>query len=255
MRFPSWRATQPQDPADQAKLQERLTRLTTPPVPDDVPAPSVVTAPISPARAKLQELTGAGTPTLASAPITTAPPETKPPAEDPLPAAPAVTPEPVIAVAPISAAVEPVVALVPYSAPVTVLAAAPISAGPSSRTESDRRRRRKFGFFLFFAGLIVVFFVVRAIPGDWEIGPFRIDATGSAGDSASLYYSADPHAPFWLLVPTFNLPPRFFAARPNSSARPIVALASPSHSPSASASATASASPSSGPSPSASPSG
>src|SRR5712691_7825296 len=130
MRFLSWRPTQPQDPADRAKLQERLTKLTTPLVPNDIPAPSVVTAPISPARAKLQELTGAGAPTQASAPITPVPTDTKPPVEDPLPATPAVTPEPV-AVAPISAAVEPVVALVPYSAPVTVLAAAPISAGPS----------------------------------------------------------------------------------------------------------------------------
>src|SRR5947208_1661416 len=252
MRFPSWRATQPQDPADRAKLQERLTRLTTPPVLNDVPAPSVVTAPISTARAKLQELTGAGAPT--SPPITPVPAETKPPVEIPVPATPAVAPELVLAVAPISAAVvDPVVALVPYSAP--VLAATPITVEPNSRSKSDRRRRRKFGFLLFFAGLIVVFFVVRAIPGDWEIGPFRIDATGSAGDSASLYYSDDPHAPFWLLVPTFNLPPRFFAARPNSSARPIVALApSPSHSPSASASTSASAGPSSSPPPSARPS-
>src|SRR5205814_2320209 len=145
MRFPSWRATQPQDPADRAKLQARLTRLTTPPVQDDLPAPSVVTAPISPARAKLQELTGAGAP--ASATIEPVPAETNPLVEIPVPA-PAVTPEPVLAVAPISAVVEPVVALVPYSAPVPVLAAAPITVVPSSRCDSAHRRRRKSGFVL-----------------------------------------------------------------------------------------------------------
>ena len=99
MRFPSWRATQPQDPADRAKLQERLTRLTTPPVLNDVPAPPVVTAPISPARAKLQELTGAGAP--ASARIEPVAAETTPSVEIPVPAPPVVTPEPVLAVAPI----------------------------------------------------------------------------------------------------------------------------------------------------------
>src|SRR6266581_6054972 len=106
MRFPSWRATPPQDPADRAKLQERLTKLTTPPVQDDVPAPSVVTAaPISPARAKLHELTGAGAATPASAPITPVPTETNPAVvENPVPAAPAVTPEP-LTVAPVGAAV------------------------------------------------------------------------------------------------------------------------------------------------------
>src|SRR5207302_3088757 len=154
MRFPSWRVTQPQDPADRAKLQERLTRLTTPPVQDAVAALPVVAAPISPARAKLQELTGAGTATHADAPITPVPTEPTLPVADPVPATPAVTPEPVLAAAPISAAVEPVVALVPYSAPVTVVAAAPIIAGPSPRGEADRRRRRKFGFLLFFAGQI-----------------------------------------------------------------------------------------------------
>src|SRR5256885_9102042 len=99
MRFPSWRATQPQDPADRAKLQERLTRLTTPPVQGDVPAPAVVAAPLSPARAKLQELTGAGAP--ASAPIEPVPTETTSAGEIPVPAAPAVTPEPVLAAAPV----------------------------------------------------------------------------------------------------------------------------------------------------------
>src|SRR5438552_15374970 len=118
MRFPSWRATQPQDPADQAKLQERLTRLTTPPVQGDVPAPAVVAAPISPARAKLQELTGAAAPAIA--PIEPVPTETKSVVEVPVPAAPAVTPEPILAAAPVSAESEPVVALVPYSAPDSV---------------------------------------------------------------------------------------------------------------------------------------
>src|SRR5437870_9018212 len=128
-----------------------------------------------------------------------------------------------------------------------------------SSGDTKRRRRRRFGFLLFFAGLILVFFLVRSIPADWEIGPFRIDVSGNAADpEASLYFADDPHAPFWLLVPTFNLPPRFFAARPNSTARPIVALAptpSATPSPSGSASASASASPSSSASPSASPSG
>src|SRR5438270_10782493 len=104
MRFPSWRATQPQDPADREKLQARLTRLTTPPVQDDLPAAPVVAAPISPARAKLQELTGAGAP--ASALIEPVAAETKPPVEIPVPAPPVVTPHPVVAVAPISAVVQ-----------------------------------------------------------------------------------------------------------------------------------------------------
>jgi len=78
------------------------------------------------------------------------------------------------------------------------------------------------GFLLFFAGFVALFFVVRAIPADWEIGPFKIDASGSAADpAASLYFADDPHAPFWLLVPTFNLPPRFFAARPHTTNRPV----------------------------------
>src|SRR2546425_98394 len=185
MRLLPWRAAQPQDASDQAKLDERLARLTKPPVQDAVPATSAATA-------------------------------------------------------------QP------------VAAAAPISPTPSSDAQPDRRRRRRFGFLLFFAGLIPVLFLVRAIPSDWEIGPFRIDVSGSAADTASLYFADDPHAPFWLLVPTFNLPPRFFAARPNSTARPIVALAStPSAtpSPSGSASTSPSASPSSSASPSASPSG
>jgi len=129
MRFPSWRATQPQDPADREKLQARLTKLTTPPVQDDLPAPPVITAPISPARAKLQELTGAGAP--ASARIEPVAAETTPSVEIPVPAPPVVTPEPVLAVAPISAVVEPVVALVPYSTPAPVLAAAPTTVEPS----------------------------------------------------------------------------------------------------------------------------
>src|SRR5207253_9824866 len=126
-----------------------------------------------------------------------------------------------------------------------------------AKSDEDRRRRRRFGFFLFFFGLILVFFLVRTIPSDWEIGPFKIDASGSAADpEASLYFADDPHAPFWLLVPTFNLPPRFFAARPSSS-RPALALA-PLHSPTPSASAaspTATPSSSASTSPSATPSG
>src|SRR5437870_5388294 len=163
MRFPSWRATPPQVPADRAKLQERLTKLTTPPVQDDAPAPSVVTAaPISPARAKLQELTGAGAATPASAPITPVATETNPAVANPVPAAPAVTPEP-LAVAPISAAVEPVVALVPYSASVPVTAA-PIGVQPesvlvaaaTSLRDKKRRRRRRLSFSVSASRLPVV---------------------------------------------------------------------------------------------------
>src|ERR1700686_1551285 len=109
---------------------------------------------------------------------------------------------------------------------------------PARPKKTEERRRRRYGFWLFFAGLISLFFLVRAIPADWEIGPFRIDTPGNAAAQASLYFADDPRAPFWLLVPTFNLPPRFFAARPNSSPRPV-ALG-----PTASPSSTASASPS-----------
>src|SRR5438445_13651090 len=101
MRFPSWRATQPQDPADRAKLQERLTRLTTPPAQDAVAALPVVAAPISPARAKLQELTGARTATHADAPITPVPTEPPLPVPDPAPPTPPVPPEPALTPAPI----------------------------------------------------------------------------------------------------------------------------------------------------------
>src|SRR5260370_40492727 len=105
---------------------------------------------------------------------------------------------------------ESVVSAAPFSPPpAPVVPAAPISGATRSGEKPERKRRRRLGFLRFAAGLILVFFLVRAIPGDWEIGPFRIDANGSAGDSLSLYFSDDPHAPFWLLVPTFNLPPRF----------------------------------------------
>src|SRR6202521_3323137 len=122
---------------------------------------------------------------------------------------------------------------------------------PARPKKTEERRRRRYGFWLFFAGLIAIFFLVRAIPADWEIGPFRIDTSGNAAEKASLYFADDPRAPFWLLVPTFNLPPRFFATRPNSSPRPV-ALG-----PTASPSSTASASPSTStpPTPSAQPSG
>jgi len=186
MRRLPWRTVQPQDlAADQAKLQARLDNLTEPKpasedavaVPSSAPAePAVLEAAISPAPAE---------------PVVTAPPTSLVPAE-------------------------PVVIATSTSLVLTqpVLNATPIGLAPGLRDERDRRRRRRFGFLLFFAALIFVFFVVRAIPADWEIGPFRIDASGSAADSAaSIYFSDDPHAPFWLLVPTFNLPPRFFAAR------------------------------------------
>src|ERR1700682_851212 len=127
---------------------------------------------------------------------------------------------------------------------------------PARPKKMDERRRRRYSFWLFAAGLIAMFFLVRAVPADWEIGPFRIDATGNAGDpQASLYLADDPRAPFWLLVPTFNLPPRFFASRPNSSSRPVALAPTVSATPSSSAAPTASATPSSSatPSPSASP--
>src|SRR2546426_198602 len=118
----------------------------------------------------------------------------------------------------------------------------------TSSSEKARRRRRKAGFLLFFAGLILVFFLVRAIPADWEIGPFRIDVSGNAADpEASLYFADDPHAPFWLLVPTFNLPPRFFAARPKPSSQPVALAPTPTATGLPSASASASASPSGSP--------
>src|SRR5467141_975461 len=200
-------------------------------------------------KAKLQErldrlADGSATPE-ATAPIPSSPAEPEPVVQAVVPARPAPTVEP--------AAPALTGELVVFAAPVTEL--------PLADYESDRRRRRRFGFLLFFASLIFVFFAVRAIPADWEVGPFRIDASGSAADSAaSIYFSDDPHAPFWLLVPTFNLPPRFFAARPNSSARPL-ALAprstptpAPSGTPSPSGSTNPSASPSVNPSGSASPS-
>src|SRR5579864_6171326 len=126
----------------------------------------------------------------------------------------------------------------------------------------DRRRRRRLGIWLLFGGLLLSVAIVRAIPPDWQIGPFRIDEGANALDPiSSLYFADDPRAPFWLLVPTFSLPPRFFAARPGSSGRPV-ALApsntptsSPSSSGSASPSSQPSGSPSGSPSPSSSPSG
>src|ERR1700680_2086775 len=120
---------------------------------------------------------------------------------------------------------------------------------PARPKKTDERRRRRFGLLLFFGSLLALFFLVRAVPADWEIGPFRIDASGNAADpQASLYFADDPHAPFWLLVPTFNLPSRFFAARPSAS--PPVALRptrSPATSPTGSASLTPSSTPSATP--------
>ena len=116
--------------------------------------------------------------------------------------------------------------------------------------------RRKIGFLLFSTGLILTFFLVRAIPPDWEIGPFQIGVNGNAADSqAGLYFGDDAQAPIWLLVPTFNLPPRFFAARPNSSSRPLIAMAPSAPAPSSTdgaplSSPSNSAIPSSAPSPS-----
>src|SRR3984893_7371647 len=122
---------------------------------------------------------------------------------------------------------------------------------PARPKKTEERRRRRYGFCLFFAGLIAIFFLVRAIPADWEIGPSPIDTAGNAPDQASLYFADDPRAPFWLLVPTFNLPPRFFATRPNSSPRPVALgpTASPSSSASTSPSASTGPTPPAGPTP------
>jgi hypothetical protein len=224
MRLLPWRSVQPQDPAaDKAKLQDRLAKLTKPPVQDAVPASSVTaqplaaSAPISLARAKLQELTGAAPTAQTPAPIEPERTETTPAVQPAAPVPPTIQATP--SVPPTIQAAAP---LPPTAVAKPVVAAAPASDAPRSDDDKDRRRRRRFGFILFFTALILIFFMVRAIPADWEIGPFRIDASGSAADSAaSIYFSDDPHAPFWLLVPTFNLPPRFFAVRPNSSSRPI----------------------------------
>src|SRR5690349_6834001 len=111
----------------------------------------------------------------------------------------------------------------------------------------ERRRRRRLGAWLFFGGLLLSLALVRAIPPDWQIGPFNISEGASALDpAASLYFADDPRAPFWLLVPTFTLPPRFFAARPAPTGRQV-ALA-PSHGASAAPSASSSATPSGQPS-------
>src|SRR5712692_8012064 len=74
MRLLPWRAVPPQDQAaDKAQLQDRLAKLAKPPVPDAGSATPGVTAqpiaPISPARAKLQELTGGAQVVRADAPI------------------------------------------------------------------------------------------------------------------------------------------------------------------------------------------
>src|SRR2546423_312914 len=156
---------------------------------------------------------------------------------------------------------EPILVAAPVPHALTDEAPAALTISPyvaaTSGEGKDRPRRRRLGFLLFFAGLILVFFVVRAIPADWEIGPFKIDASGSAADAeASLYFADNPHAPFWRLVPTFNFPPRSFRPRPTTSP-PAVALA-PLHSPTPSASAaspTATPSSSASTSPSATPSG
>src|ERR1700704_899185 len=111
-------------------------------------------------------------------------------------------------------------------------------------------RPRRYSVLLFSAGLIGIFFLVRAIPADWEIGPFRIGTGGDAANpAAGLYFADDPHSPFWALVPTFNLPPRFFAARPTGP-RPVALGPPPSAAPSDSPAPTTSATPSSSASPS-----
>src|ERR1700694_4368896 len=66
---------------------------------------------------------------------------------------------------------------------------------PARPKKTDERRRRRYGFWLFAAGLIAMFFLVRAVPADWEIGPFRIDANGNAGDPQASLYLADDHRP------------------------------------------------------------
>jgi len=68
--------------------------------------------------------------------------------------------------------------------------------GLPAKSPEEKRRRRRGGFLLFFAALVALFFLVRAIPADWEIGPFKIDASGSAADpeaSASFERMAFTH--------------------------------------------------------------
>src|SRR6266550_4800394 len=223
MRLTPWRAIQPDDATsglDKERLEERLAKLVGGPAATEV-SPSMGT-----------EVNHA----------------------KPIAAAAAIPAQLVQAIVPDGGKPTPVdVDVVLDAVAVPVNPQKPSGDVETSSGEKKRRRRRRFGFLLFFAGLILVFFLVRSIPADWEIGPFRIDVSGNAADpEASLYFADDPHAPFWLLVPTFNLPPRFFAARPNASRSPIVALgptASPSSSPSSSPSTSASPSPSGSASP------
>src|ERR1700693_413507 len=182
MRLLKGRPAPPRDrAADKAHLHQRLANLPNPPARNPPPAPAAVPAqplaapaPISPARAKLQALTGGAAPAAASVPPAA-------PAE-PLvtPAATSPAPEPDAAATPTSVVLaEPVVTATSTSLVLTepVLVATPTSLAPGSRDERDRRRRRRFGFLLFFGALIFVFFVVRAISAYWEIVPYLIYAS------------------------------------------------------------------------------
>ena len=229
MRLPSWRAIQSDQTAanlDRQKLAERLARLV-----GGVVAPAA-SAGIEATKPAVTE----AVPLPEPKPLNEASSiETKPSSIETKPSIPGNVSE---------AQVASIQAIVPYRGAALVPSPAPL-ARKTSRDETNRRRRR-YGFWLFFAGLVAVFFLVRAIPADWEIGPFRIDASGNAADaSASLYFADDPRAPFWLLVPTFNLPPRFFAARPNGSSRPVALGPGLSPTPSGSLRPTAGATPTS----------
>src|SRR3982074_1845174 len=92
---------------------------------------------------------------------------------------------------------------------------------PARPKKTEERRRRRYGFWLFFAALIGVFFLVRVIPADWEIGPFRIDTSGNAADQASLYFADDPPAPaFWAAGSALQPPPPLLRQPPERLAPP-----------------------------------
>src|SRR5260370_23576256 len=116
MRLLPWRATQPQDASDQAKLDERLASLTKPAVQQAAPTtPVAAKASISPARAKLQGLTAGAAATQAAAtqaaaPVVPASTETKPPVQNAVPATAAVTAELMAAAANPALIAEPVAA-------------------------------------------------------------------------------------------------------------------------------------------------
>src|ERR1700687_3415915 len=80
-----------------------------------------------------------------------------------------------------------------------------LSARPK---KTEERRRRRYGFVLTFAGLIGLFFVVRTIPADWEIGPFRIDTSGGDRPRAARLGDAGPHRKCLSVIQRINFAER-----------------------------------------------